>query len=30
MSMKQVLPRFERDIRQLFRMEHLIGAGTAP
>jgi hypothetical protein len=30
MSMTQVLPRFERDIRPLLRSEDVIDAGSAP
>jgi hypothetical protein len=30
MSMEQALPRFERDIRPLFRSEDVIDAGSAP
>jgi len=30
MSMEQTLPQFDRDIRPLFRSEHVIDAGSAP
>jgi hypothetical protein len=30
MSMEQALPRFERDIRPLFRSEDVIDGGSAP
>jgi hypothetical protein len=30
MSMEQAFPRFERDIRPLFRSEDVIDAGSAP
>jgi hypothetical protein len=30
MSMKQAFPRFERDMRPLFRSEDVIDAGSTP